>query len=436
MTAVTGIADPLPEAADGLARVAVALRSYARELEDAQRDADRAREAVQAAQVAVATATNLLTELAAVPDPEPTTVAHLQGRLQQAGDDLTAATTAGQKAYERARDAARTAASAIDGVAAMAPAPPPPPPPPPPPEDDRPWYEKAASGAWGGLKDAGGFVGDTASDGSRMAGEMARRGCPARPRSEPTSSRRCRVIGGTGVFLWQLTKATSPLYKHLDPEGAHEARDGFKEGFAYAWDHPWETGKQVLGIHHLENGEPGKFTGEVGAGRAARARDRRRRRDGAARPGRLARLAAAGGGQRGGRRCGQGSSHAARRPARQALVTDRPARPAPPCPGRHVPDVDVQRGPAHRAAPVLPRLRGSVEDAARALEPGAVERADGLDARERHPAGVGQQRDDARGDRGAGRHNGLRGPVRAAAAFPGGRTQVVITEVKPEWVVP
>ena len=71
------------------------------------------------------------------------------------------------------------------------------------------------------------------------------------------------AVWGVGELGWQGIKS-STVYERFDPEGSAEARQGFADGAEYAWNHPWETTKAVLGINHFENGEPGKFVGEVG----------------------------------------------------------------------------------------------------------------------------------------------------------------------------
>ena len=202
-------------------------------------------------------------------DADPAAVARMGDRLDAANADASAARTAGEQAYERAEQAARTAAATFSAVAAAAPDPPPPPPPPPPPkeEDDGGFL----SGALGVGKDVLGGIGDGASwagggiaDGWEWAGNQ---GDPWNPRSPAFAvdviEGAAGAVWGVGELGWQGIKA-STVYERFDPEGSAEARQGFADGAEYAWNHPWETTKAVLGINHFENGEPGKFVGEVG----------------------------------------------------------------------------------------------------------------------------------------------------------------------------
>ena len=207
-------------------------------------------------------------------DADPATVARMGDRLDAANADASAARTAGEQAYERAEQAARTAAATFSAVAAAAPDPPPPPPPPPPPkeEDDGGFL----SGALGVGKDVLGGIGDGAVGGGARGGRRGvadgwewagNQGDPWNPHSPAFAvdviEGAAGAVWGVGELGWQGVKA-STYYERFDPEGSAEARQGFADGAEYAWDHPWETTKAVLGINHFENGEPGKFVGEVG----------------------------------------------------------------------------------------------------------------------------------------------------------------------------
>ena len=213
-------------------------------------------------------------------DADPATVARMGDRLDAANADASAARTAGEQAYERAEQAARTAAATFSAVAAAAPDPPPPPPPPPPPkeEDDGGFLSGAlgvgkdvlggigdgASWAAGGVADGATWTGGKVADGWEWAGNQ---GDPWNPHSPAFAvdviEGAAGAVWGVGELGWQGVKA-STYYERIDPEGSAEARQGFADGAEYAWNHPWETTKAVLGINHFENGEPGKFVGEVG----------------------------------------------------------------------------------------------------------------------------------------------------------------------------
>jgi hypothetical protein len=276
--AVHAAAAPLREADAALTAAAHALRRYASELEAAQREADRARTAASSALTALSAAQGLVFALAHQPDVVVSDRLRAQGRVDAAQGDLDAAQRAGAAAYERAQTAAHALAGVLSALAGAAPEPPPPPPPPSPPEHHDGGITGFVKGVAGGLADGGKWVGNGIADGAswaggaasdawHFAGNIGPKWMPGTPAfGTDVIEGAAGVIGGTGEFLWQGMKATSPLYDMIDPEGADEARDGFAAAGSYAWHHPWETGKAVLGIDHLEHGEPGKFVGEVGLG--------------------------------------------------------------------------------------------------------------------------------------------------------------------------
>ncbi len=278
--ATLAAAVPLRDADGHLSEAAGALRRYASELEAAQKEADRARTQLADALVAASSAATSLGILMVEEDADPATVARMGDRLDAANADASAARTAGEQAYERAEQAARTAAATFSAVAAAAPDPPPPPPPPPPPkeEDDGGFLSGAlgvgkdvlggigdgASWAAGGVADGATWTGGKVADGWEWAGNQ---GDPWNPHSPAFAvdviEGAAGAVWGVGELGWQGVKA-STYYERIDPEGSAEARQGFADGAEYAWNHPWETTKAVLGINHFENGEPGKFVGEVG----------------------------------------------------------------------------------------------------------------------------------------------------------------------------
>lgn len=272
---------PLRDADGHLSEAAAALRRYASELEAAQKEADRARTQLADALVAANSAATSLGLLMVEEDVDPAAVARMGDRLDAANADAAAARIAGEQAFERAEQAARSAAATFSAVAAAAPDPPPPPPPPPEPkeeEDDGGFLSGAlgmgkdvlggigdgASWAGGGIADGATWTAGKVSDGWEWAGNQ---GDPWNPRSPAFAvdvvEGAAGAVWGVGELGWQGIKA-STVYERFDPGGSAEARQGFADGAEYAWNHPWETAKAVLGINHFENGEPGKFAGEVG----------------------------------------------------------------------------------------------------------------------------------------------------------------------------
>ena len=127
----------------------------------------------------------------------------------------------------------------------------------------------------GGIGDGASAVGGGIADGATSAAgavadawnEAGNTGSPWNPRSPAFGidvlEGAAGAVWGVGELAWQGVQSTNQ-YARIDPEGSEAARQGFADGAEYAWGHPWETAKQVLGIHHFENGEPGKFTGEFG----------------------------------------------------------------------------------------------------------------------------------------------------------------------------
>jgi hypothetical protein len=271
---------PLRDADGHLSEAAGALRRYASELEEAQKEAERARTRLADALVAASSAATSLGLLMVEEDADPAAVARMGDRLDAANADAAAARTAGAQAFERAEQAASTAAATFSAVAAAAPDPPPPPPPPPPPkeEDDGGFLSGAlgvgkdvlggigdgASWAAGGVADGATWTAGKVADGWEWAGDQ---GDPWNPHSPAFAvdviEGAAGAVWGVGELGWQGIKA-STVYERFDPEGSAEARQGFADGAEYAWQHPWETAKAVLGINHFENGEPGKFAGEAG----------------------------------------------------------------------------------------------------------------------------------------------------------------------------
>jgi hypothetical protein len=276
---------PLADADEHLSQAAGALRRYASELGEAQKEADRARTRLADALVAASSAATALGSLMVEEDADPAAVARVGDRLDAANTEASAARTAGAQAFERAEQAARAAAVTFSAVAAAAPEPPPPPPPPPPPkeEDDGGGFLDGALGfgkdvlgtAAGGVADGASWAGGGIADGATWtAGKVAdgwewagNQGDPWNPHSPAFAvdviEGAAGAVWGVGELGWQGIKA-SPTYERFDPEGSAEARQGFADGAKYAWENPWETAKVVLGINHFENGEPGKFVGEAG----------------------------------------------------------------------------------------------------------------------------------------------------------------------------
>jgi hypothetical protein len=257
---------PLRDADGHLSEAAGALRRYASELEDAQKQADRARTQLADALVAANSAATSLGLLMVEEDADPAAVARMGDRLDAANADASAARTAGEQAYERAEQAARIAAATFSAVAAAAPDPPPPPPPTPPPpkEEDDGGILGFGKDVLGGIGDGASWAGGKVADGWEWAGNQ---GDPWNPHSPAFAvdvmEGAAGAVWGVGELGWQGIKS-STYYERFDPEGSAEARQGFADGAAYAWDHPWEAAKTVLGINHFENGEPGKFVGEAG----------------------------------------------------------------------------------------------------------------------------------------------------------------------------
>jgi len=270
--ATLAAAAPLRDADEHLSQAAGGLRRYASELEAAQNEADRARVQLADALAAANSAASALGSLMVEEDVDLAAVARMGDRLDAANADASAARTAGAQAFDRAEQAARAAAQVFSAVAAAAPEPPPPPPPPPKEEEDDGGFlggaldfgKDVVTGAAGGVADGAQWVGGAAADGWEWAGNQ---GSPWDPRSPAFAvdviEGAAGAVWGVGELGWQGIKA-STYYERFDPEGAAEARQGFADAAKYAWEHPWETTKSVLGINHFENGEPGKFAGEVG----------------------------------------------------------------------------------------------------------------------------------------------------------------------------
>ena len=116
----------------------------------------------------------------------------------------------------------------------------------------------------GGIADGATWPAGNVADGWDGRATRATRGTRTRPPSRSTSSRAPRAPCGASASWLAGHASPRDHYERFDPEGSEEARQGFADGAEYAWDHPWETAKPVLGIHHFENGEPGKFAGEFG----------------------------------------------------------------------------------------------------------------------------------------------------------------------------
>ena len=271
--ATVAAAAPLRDADEHLSQAAGALRRYASELEAAQQETERARAQLADALAAAGSAASALGSLVVEEDADPAAVARAGDRLDAANADASAARTAGAQAFDRAEQAARTAAHVFSAVAAAAPEPPPPPAPPPPPKEDEGggfldgalgFGKDVVTGAAGGVADGANWLGGAASDGWEWAGNQ---GSPWNPHSPAFAvdviEGAAGAVWGVGELGWQGVKA-STYYERFDPEGAEEARQGFADGAEYAWENPWETAKVVLGINHFENGEPGKFAGEAG----------------------------------------------------------------------------------------------------------------------------------------------------------------------------
>jgi hypothetical protein len=255
----------LTTGSDGLGRAAITLRRLADVIEEAQQ---RAEAALQGA----ADADSEAGSLGEGEDPPIARIDHLNAQAVMLRGVAEAA-------QADAETAALAAAAIFSDIAGMAPKPPPPPQPAEEHDDGGGgWFDSAVGfvkGIPGGAKDgyesANSWIDGREEDMEGLLDHLpgplddaAHAWWNTSMMSPKFNIDFAQGVGDWGVGMVEtvpMLVRLSPQYGMIDPAGQREQQQQLAAGLSYAWDHPGDAGKALIGWNNVENGEPGRMVG-------------------------------------------------------------------------------------------------------------------------------------------------------------------------------